>query len=217
MASAPSTIAFDPPRPPAPGAVLPDRLGVLRWPGDSSPLEIVHDPRSAYVETFWLPVLGPSTTVLLRRLAERLDDEPDGFEVDPVDLNREIGLGSRLSKRGGLARTFERAERFGTVSLHGDVMWVKSGLPTVPKRALRRISPRLARLHGQWSIDPVTDGAARRTELVRAAHLARTLLSLGESRHTTEAQLRAWQFDSAIAWHALQWADAGDLAAIENA
>ena len=24
--------------------------------------ELGHDPRSAYVETFWLPVLGPPTT-----------------------------------------------------------------------------------------------------------------------------------------------------------
>src|SRR6187399_2652384 len=38
-----------------------------------------YDPRSAYVERFWLGVLGPSATWLLRRLARGLDSHPDGF------------------------------------------------------------------------------------------------------------------------------------------
>ena len=41
-----------------------------------------HDPRSAYVETFWLPVLGPSTTWLLRHLTTRLEESPEGVELD---------------------------------------------------------------------------------------------------------------------------------------
>ena len=56
-----------------------------------------HDPRSAYVETFWLPVLGPSTTWLLRHLTIRLEESPEGIELDVEDTARSLGLGERLS------------------------------------------------------------------------------------------------------------------------
>ena len=32
-----------------------------------------HDPRSTYVETYWLGILGPGACWLLRGLADRLD------------------------------------------------------------------------------------------------------------------------------------------------
>ena len=32
-----------------------------------------HDPRSEYVERFWLPTLGPTTLLLLRRIATHFD------------------------------------------------------------------------------------------------------------------------------------------------
>ena len=37
-------------------------IRVEPWP-DPVIDELGHDPRSAYVETFWLPVLGPTTTI----------------------------------------------------------------------------------------------------------------------------------------------------------
>ena len=58
-----------------------DRLTVEAWP-DPVIDELGHDPRSAYVERFWLGVLGPSTVWLLRRLADQFDRQPDGFELD---------------------------------------------------------------------------------------------------------------------------------------
>src|SRR5687768_3732471 len=37
-----------------------------------------HHPCSSYVETFWLGILGPSTTFLLRHLVTTLEAQPDG-------------------------------------------------------------------------------------------------------------------------------------------
>ena len=51
-----------------------------------------HDPRSAYVERFWLGVLGPTATWVLRRLARGLDAEPAGYCVDLVATARTMGL-----------------------------------------------------------------------------------------------------------------------------
>ena len=184
---------------------LPDRFGVMPWL-DPEQDDAGHDPRSAYVETFWLPILGPSTTLLLRRLADEFDAEPTGFEIDVATLSREIGLGSRVDLRGSIARTIDRCTKFHLVQPHGDLLYVRRRIPALAHRQVKRLSIRLQALHHSWTIDPADDGAERRTEMVRAAHLARTLLALGEATHDAERQLHQWHFHPSIAWHAVQWA-----------
>lgn len=184
---------------------LPDRFGVVPWL-DPEQDETGHDPRSAYVETFWLPVVGPSTTLLLRRLADEFDAEPEGFEIDISVLSREIGLGARTDKSSAFARTLERCTRFHLVQQHGHVLHVRRRIPPLRHRQVNRLGERLQALHSSWTIDPAEDGAQRRTELVRATHLARTLLALGEATHDAERQLHQWHFHPSIAWHAVQWA-----------
>jgi len=189
------------------GAVhdLPQRFGVLAWL-DPERDEQGHDPRSAYVETFWLPVVGPSTTLLLRRLADEFDAEPDGFEIEAGVLSREIGLGARTDRRGAFAKTLQRCAKFHMLQQRGDVLYVRRRIPPLSHRQVKRLGSRLQILHGSWTIDPDDDGAERRTELVRATHLARTLLALGEAQHDAERQLHQWHFHPSIAWHAVQWA-----------
>src|SRR5260221_13756209 len=63
------------------------------------------DPRSAYVERFWLGILGPSTTWLLRRGAAAFDRSPGGFELPLSDTARALGLGDK----GGRHSPFMRA------------------------------------------------------------------------------------------------------------
>lgn len=181
------------------------RFGVVPW-SDAAPSGDVHDPRSAYVETFWLPIVGPSTTLLLRRLADEFDAAPDGFEIDCSAISREIGLGPRFDSRSTFGRTLERCDKFQLLRVEGPLMYVRRRLPSVGARQIARLSPRLQSLHRAWTIEPADDGAQRRTELVRAAHLARTLLALGEAPHDAERQLHQWQFHPSIAWHAVQWA-----------
>ncbi len=202
VSSRPTTLADD--RATA-AAYVPDRLGVLPWL-DPEQDEAAHDPRSAYVETFWLPIVGPSPTLLLRRLADELESEPHGFEIDAVSLSRDIGLGPRMDRRSSFARTLERCEKFQLLQLQGDLLYVRTRIPRLSYRQVNKLSPRLQTLHHSWTIDPDDDGAQRRTELVRAAHLARTLLALGEASHDAERQLHQWQFHPSIAWHAVQWA-----------
>lgn len=194
-------------------SALPDRLGVLPWldPTDvSSDGETPGlDPRSAYVETFWLPIIGPSTTLLLRRLADEFDASSEGFEIDCMSLSRDIGLGPRLDRRGAFARTIERCVKFYMVQLNNELLHVRQRLPILGSRQVNKLSPRLQTLHHSWTLDMADDGAQRRTELVRATHLARTLLALGESTHDAERQLHQWRFHPSISWHAVQWAQTG--------
>ena len=58
-----------------------------------------HDPRSRYVEQFWLPTLGPTALLLLRHLADRFDRDPDGIELTVVDTSHALGLGQREGAR----------------------------------------------------------------------------------------------------------------------
>lgn len=199
-----------PDAPPAPDAP-PERLGVLPWPTALSHAT-THDPRSAYVETFWLPILGPSTTLLLRRLAAEFDGEPEGFELDCIAMSRELGLGTKFTRRSPFVRTLDRCVRFNLAKLDGELLHVRTRLLSLSDHQTRRLSNRLQQLHSAWTLDPSTDGEHRRVELVRATHLARTLLALGESANTAERQLHQWQFHPSISWHAVQWAqtDHGD-------
>ena len=67
-------------------------LPIRPWP-DPVIDALGHDPRSTYVEPFWLGILGPRTTWLLRRLAAGLDASPAGFDLDLADTAAALGLG----------------------------------------------------------------------------------------------------------------------------
>ena len=77
--------ATDPPR-------LPPLL-VVPWP-DPVTDDLGLDPRGAYVERFWLPLLGPTSTWLLSRFAVEFDASPEGFSLDAADAARSIGIGT---------------------------------------------------------------------------------------------------------------------------
>ena len=73
------------------------------WPSAAWPDPIIdtlgHDPRSDYVERFWLPTLGPTSLLLLRRLASHLDREPEGCALDVADLSQSLGVGPARARR----------------------------------------------------------------------------------------------------------------------
>jgi hypothetical protein len=50
-----------------------------------------HDPRSSYVEQFWLGTLGPTATWLVRRLVAGFDSHPGGYDLDPPSPPRRLG------------------------------------------------------------------------------------------------------------------------------
>jgi hypothetical protein len=65
------------------------------------------------VELFWLPVLGPSATLLFWRLQIYLFVAPDGCSVSLDALGRELGLGTSESKHAPLPRAIARLVHFG--------------------------------------------------------------------------------------------------------
>ena len=109
-----------------------------------------HDPRSAYVEQYWVAILGPSATLLLRRFAAGLDRHPDGFEVDATAWALELGLGVRGGKNGPFWRSIDRACRFGAARRQGNVIAVRNKLAPLSARQVDRLPPHLQRAHQGW-------------------------------------------------------------------
>ncbi|HET7486954.1 MAG TPA: hypothetical protein VFJ85_03435 [Acidimicrobiales bacterium] len=55
----------------------------------------VEDPAGFLAKRYWLGILGPSTTWLLRRLVDGLDAHPGGYDLDLTETARCLGLGTR--------------------------------------------------------------------------------------------------------------------------
>jgi len=102
--------------------------------------QVGYDPRSAYVETFWLPVLGPSSVWLLRHFAYRLEQSPGGVELDVEDTARSLGLGERLGPNAPFARTITRCVDFDMAEWRApQVLAVRLSLPPLARRHIRRL------------------------------------------------------------------------------
>ncbi len=140
-----TTTTTDPDPDPDPESSL-----TVRFLADTVLDELGHDPRSAYVEQFWVAVLGPSGVLLLRRMAMHFDAFPEGFEMELQLWARELGLGSRGGKHSPLMRTIDRLCRFGLASRNGRNLAVRRKLAPLTRRQLRRLPPHLQATHRRW-------------------------------------------------------------------
>lgn len=109
-----------------------------------------HDPRSTYVETYWLPILGPSSTWLARRFADELEQHPDGFDLDPTAWARALGIGGRGGAHSPFWRALERCHRFGVLRRTADHVVVRRRLPPLTAHQADRLPTELRRRHVAW-------------------------------------------------------------------
>ncbi len=142
-ATAPQRVSKGPP------AFPEDIVRVTAWP-DPVLDKLGHDPRSGYVERYWLSILGPSCLLLLRRLAAEIERVPDGFELDTVQWALELGLGMKGGRNGPFWRSIERGCRFGAAQRNGSLLAVRRRLPPLTVRQVERLPPRLQRSHQEW-------------------------------------------------------------------
>ena len=99
-----------------------------------------HDPRSTYVEEYWLGILGPSTVWLLRRFAAGFEYGPEGFDLDLAETARSLGLGDRSGRHSPFVRSINRTIQFGLAQLVGeDALSVRRRVP--PLNRARAVPP----------------------------------------------------------------------------
>lgn len=182
------------------------RLHVQSWPDPI--VEMVGlDARGPYAERFWLPILGPTSIALLRRLNEELERTPRGFVLDLDDAARWLGVGVRSNTRGPIVRTIERCCSFGLTSLDeaGELL-VRRHAPPLTRRQVGHLPAELQMEHARWK----REGVGRQVDAMRrrCRSLALSLLQLGESPEEAERQLHRWRFHPAVAHEAMRWARA---------
>lgn len=116
------------------------------------------DPRSTYAERFWLPVVGPSSLLMMRRFARGLDEHPSGFRVALADTGRALGLGAGTGRASPVNRTIDRACTFGLARRRTvDHLEVRTHLPPLNARQLERLPAVLRRAHVDWAIQAAPD------------------------------------------------------------
>lgn len=164
-----------------------------------------HDPRSAYVEQFWLATLGPSTTWFLRHCADLLD-ETDGTSVNLRETASTLGIGHEGGARSAMAKTVARACRFRAArSVGPTTLAVRLQLPQLSHRQLLRLPKSVQRRHDEFLASSLSLDAVCRQQQ-RARHLASCLIECGDTISETDRQLACMGFHPAIVADAVRWA-----------
>lgn len=164
-----------------------------------------HDPRSTYVEQFWLATLGPSTTWFLRHCATLLDDT-DGTSVDLRQTASTLGIGHEGGTRSAMAKTVARACRFRAARSAGSTtLAVRLRLPQLSYRQVQRLPRSVQRRHDEFIAAYLSPDAVGRQQL-RARRLASCLIECGDSISEAERELACLEFHPAIIAEAVRWA-----------
>jgi hypothetical protein len=182
-----------------------ESITVRPWP-DAVIDALGHDPRSAYVEQFWLGILGPSTTWLLRRLAAGLEASPAGFELPLAETARALGLGDKGGRHSPFMRALTRVCQFDLAQLQSDDgLDVRRRLPPLNRRQVARLPLPLQEAHQRWQDEQLHTPRAEQLR-VRSRRLALSLIELGEDVEATERQLTRWRFPPPLCREAAAWA-----------
>lgn len=166
--------------------------------------QLGHDPRSAYVERYWLPILGPSTVFLLRLIADEFDAHDGAFQLDLVQVALQLGIGMRGGKNSPMVRALERCRRFGAARMmDANTVEVRRRLAPLTRSQVSRLPAALQRDHEQW-LTRTDNNFAQQKSRFRAFAIA--LADLGNEATQIEKALHAQGAHPAIAYDAVRWA-----------
>ena len=97
---------------------------------------------AAYVEQVWASVIGPSATLMLRRVAVLWHQQGHPATVDAIEFGRSLGLGPPVTRR-----TIGRLLQFGMARVTSDGLGVHTRVAPLSARQLRRITPLTRQAH----------------------------------------------------------------------
>lgn len=116
----------------------------MHW-ADETLAETGHDALSPYVETFWLPILGPTATWLLRRIELRRRGGASVFNLN--NLARELGVGTYTGWEGAMSKGFRRLMHFAIVAPIDGALAVHTHVPHLAGRQIARLPESLKKAH----------------------------------------------------------------------
>jgi hypothetical protein len=181
------------------------RIRVVPW-ADAVIDRVGIDPRSSYAEHFWLALLGPTSLWSIRRLANALEVESDGVDIDAVEFARSLGLKTTLGKNSPVMRTLMRLCQFNLArSYDTTTLEVRRRIPPLTRAQVAKLDQPAQARHELWlrsQLHTHRDTDQRR----RARTVALSLVQLGDDFETTERQLHHWRLHPALAHDAASWA-----------
>lgn len=110
-----------------------------------------HDPRGSYVERYWLGVIGPTATWIVRRFADEFDRCPDGFSIDLEHTAATMGLSFHRGAQSPFGKALHRCVMFGLAVPTDDGFAVRRRFPTVARRHIDRLPPDVQEAHDEWA------------------------------------------------------------------
>ena len=146
------------------------------------------DVRSQYVELFWLNVLGPTATWVLRRLVLGFDRYPLGYELHLGETASALGLAYTAGTANVFLRSLNRCILFGVSQPTDGGLAVRRRVPAVGTRHLARMPPHLQEAHKEWAL-PIRHVSM--ADLERARILAKAMIDTGDDADAVERQLLA--------------------------
>lgn len=127
-----------------------DRVHIAPW--DDPVLDVLgFDPRSEYCERFWLPSVGPTALLTMRRFAICFEEHPAGISVDLAELAGCLGLAAKAGPNSPIGRTLTRLVQFDLAHDLGDSLAVRRRMPPINRRHIRRLPAPLVRAHQEWA------------------------------------------------------------------
>ncbi|GAC1539303.1 MAG: hypothetical protein NVS3B12_25380 [Acidimicrobiales bacterium] len=187
-----------------PGFFASPTMSVVAWKDDLIDA-LGFDSRSAYVERYWLGILGPSTIWFLRRVAASLDSSPDGITVDLSSMALELGLGHKGGRHSPFMRTVWRCAQFDMARWADGRFEVRRKLPPLNRRQIARLPDHLRDAHDAWQKAQLGAPAAEAGRR-KARSLALTLLEFESDTAIIEQRLASWGVHPAAARDAVSWA-----------
>lgn len=125
-------------------------ITLVTWP-DALADSTGHPVRSDYVERFWLGILGPTATWLLRRCSDEVLSAPTGAVVDLHPVAGSIGLAYHAGRHNPFSRGFDRLIMFGMMRHVGShpqpTFAVRTHVPSLALRQLARLPEQLQIAH----------------------------------------------------------------------
>lgn len=190
---------------PAPEFIALDTLSIRSWPDEVIDL-LGHHPCSTYVESFWLGVLGPSTTFLLRHLVTTLEAAPAGFDLPLAVTARRLGLGDKGGRHSPFMRSLARLVQFELAQLVDErTLAVRLRVPPLNRGQLLRLPDALQAAHAEWQARQLDTPPVEQLRR-RSRQLALTYLETGLEIDETERQLHRLGYHPAIAYESTRWA-----------
>lgn len=168
---------------PLPAPLAPTMI-VVPW-HDPVVEAVGYEARSPYVELFWLGILGPTATWLLRRLVTGLDAYPDGYELDLAETANALGLSLTAGTHSPFGKSLNRCIMFGMAHHVAGGIAVRRQIPPLSLRHLNKLPHHLQVAHVAW----VTRRETNDANLARAVELANAMIRTGDEPHQLERQL----------------------------